>query len=68
MKEKILWGVKTGDEDWQEQVLCTQATRFEEVKILAAKDGFGRFRVSEIDFSKRPDFTQALKTKGRRDK
>ncbi len=46
---KILWGVKQGDEDWQEQVLCTQADKFDKVRKLASRDGFNRFRVSHVD-------------------
>ena len=60
---KVLWGVKNGDEDWKETVLCTQPERFEEVKILAARDGWGRFRVSAVDLSTPPDFTKTLKRK-----
>jgi hypothetical protein len=43
---KILWGHKIGTESWCEDVLCTQEKRFEEVKALAAKDGYTNFRVS----------------------
>lgn len=48
MKEHIhiLWGVKNGDEDWQEVILSTKPETFEAVKKLAAADGFGRFRTA----------------------
>jgi len=63
--EKVLYGVKNGDEDWQEQLLLSgpNATdaNIEKVKQLAAKDGFGKFRVASIDLSKPPDFTKALR-------
>lgn len=62
MKETILWGVKNGDEDWQETVLCTQPKRFDEVKILAAKAGWGRFRIATIDLDTPPDFTKTVKS------
>lgn len=57
---KVLWGVKEGDEDWRETVLCTQPERFDAVKIMAAKDGWGRFRVGTVDLTTPPDFTQAV--------
>lgn len=58
--EKILYGVRLENEDWQEEVLCTQEERFEEVKILASKDGFNRFRVAEIDLTEKPDFRKTV--------
>ncbi len=59
--EKVLFGVKNGDEDWKETVLCTQPERFEVVKKLAAKDGWGRFRIATIDLSAPPDFAKTVK-------
>ena len=63
--ELVLWGVKTGDEDWQQQILLAgpQATpaNIEKVKVLAAKDGFGKFRVAKIDLSQPPDFSKVFK-------
>lgn len=58
--EKTLWGVKEGDEDWKEHVLCTQVDRFEEVKKLATRDGFGRFRISDLDLNKKPNFKNTV--------
>jgi hypothetical protein len=60
-KETILYGVKKGDEDWEEAILCTQPKRFKEVKILAEKDGWGRFRVAVIDLDTPPDFGQTVR-------
>ena len=59
--EKILYGVRSDNEDWQEEVLCTQEERFDEVKILASKDGFNRFRVAEINLIEKPDFRKTVK-------
>lgn len=56
----VLWGVRNGDEDWKETVLCTQPERFDAVKILAARQGWGRFRVATIDLKDRPDFAKAV--------
>jgi hypothetical protein len=58
--ETVLYGVMRGDEDWQEQLLSTTPAMFSRVKIVAAKDGFHRFRVASIDLSKPPDFTRTL--------
>jgi len=58
--QKILYGVRLGNEDWQEEILCTQPKLFEEVKILASKDGFYRFRVAEINLTEKPDFRKAV--------
>lgn len=59
--ETVLWGVKNGDEDWQESILCTDPKRFAEVKTLAAKDGWGRFRTATIDLTTPPDFRKTVK-------
>lgn len=61
-KATVLWGVKTGDPDWMETVLCTIPEKFDLVKKLAAKDGWGRFRIATIDLTVVPDFTKALKS------
>lgn len=60
MKETVLYGVRTGNEAWQEELLCTQPERFEEVKVLASKDGFGRFRIATVDLSEKPDFKKTI--------
>jgi len=57
----VLWGVKDGDEDWQETVLCTQPERFEEVKATAKRDGWGRFRTATVDLTTPPDFKGAVR-------
>jgi len=61
MNTTVLWGVRNGDEDWKETVLCTQPERFDEVKIMATRDGWGRFRVATIDLTVAPDFTKAVR-------
>lgn len=59
--EKVLFGVKVGDPDWKEAVLCTQPERFEAVKAIAKRDGWGRFRVATIDLSAPPDFSRSVR-------
>lgn len=58
--ETCLWGTRNGDEDWQEQLLSTNPDRFEEIKKLATKDGFGRFRVVQLDLRVKPDFRKTI--------
>ena len=60
--EKLLYGRKKNEPDYMEQLLCTQPERFDQVKVLAKKDGFVTFRVSEFKLEK-PDFTKALNFK-----
>jgi len=57
--ETILWGVRDGNESWQEEILSTNPARFDEIKALAARDGFGGFRIGTVDLSTAPDFTSA---------
>jgi hypothetical protein len=61
MKETILYGLpKNATERHEEVLLLTNATPalIEQVKALAAKDGFHSFRVAEIDLSIPPDFAK----------
>ena len=58
MNEKILWGTRNGDEEWQEQLLSTNPAAFETVKAIASREGFGMFRISEIDLTVKPDFSK----------
>jgi hypothetical protein len=63
MKETVLYGKrKDSIEDWQEELLLTNATPelIEKVKVLAAKDGFHSFRVAEIDLNNPPDFGKTV--------
>lgn len=66
MKEKCLWGVRKGNEDWQEEVLISRpVAEFNKVKAqvikLATADGFHKFRVSVLDLSVAPDFRKTVK-------
>lgn len=59
--EMVLYGVKKGDEDWQEVILSTKPETFDKVKVTAAKDGFHKFRVAKVDLRTPPDFTKTVK-------
>lgn len=58
--ERILWGVRNGDEDWQESILSTNPAAFEKIRQMAERDGWGRFRESTLDLSERPDFAKTI--------
>lgn len=60
MKTKILFGVRVGNESWQEELLTECAERIEAAKDWASKNGFDRFRVAVIDLDEKPDFTKLL--------
>jgi hypothetical protein len=54
--KKILWAVKQGEPDWAEQIITENESRFDEAKKWAEANGFDRFRIAEIDMSKKPKF------------
>jgi hypothetical protein len=58
--ETILWGVRVGDEDWQEQIITTDENQIEAAKEWASNNGFDRFRVAKIDLGVKPDFVSTL--------
>ena len=62
-EEKVLWGVKKGEPDWAEQIITTNASKFEEAKKWATENGFDRFRISEFNMGDKPDFINAINTK-----
>lgn len=59
--ETVLYGVREENESWQEEILSTNPARFDEIKKLAAQDGWGRFRIVTIDLSRPPDFASTIK-------
>ena len=56
---KILFAVRVGNEDWQEELITEVAERIEAAKLWAAANGFDRFRIAEIS-DEAPDFTKVL--------
>lgn len=56
MKEHILYGVRVGDEDWQEQIISTNPAAFTKASEWATANGFDRLRVAVIDLTVAPDF------------
>jgi hypothetical protein len=61
--EALLYGRRAGDEAWQETILCSQPENFDKVKVLAARDGWGHFRIAEIDLSQPPNFADTIRHK-----
>lgn len=62
--ETVLYGLPKGvTEQYDEVLLLTNATqaRIEQVKVLAAADGFHSFRVAKIDLGTAPDFGKTVK-------
>lgn len=58
---KVLFGVKKGNEDWQEELITEVEERIEEAKVWATANGFDRLRVAEIDEKEPPDFTKTVR-------
>lgn len=59
--ERVLMGTRKGDEDWQEQIITTDETRFAAARRWALDNGFDRFRVADIDLDTPPDFVKTLR-------
>jgi hypothetical protein len=57
---KILFAVKIGNEDWQEELITEDELFIEEASKWALKNGFNRLRVAEIYLNERPDFTKTI--------
>lgn len=58
--ETILYAVRIGNEDWQEEIITTVADRIPAATEWAKANGFDRFRVSTFDGSS-PDFTKVVR-------
>lgn len=66
--EYVLWGKPKGETDalYEKVLTCTtDQARVEEVKVLAAKEGWHGFRVQKLDLSTPPDFISAVTGKKR---
>ena len=59
---QVLWGVKKGDEDWEEQVIVEtdDPAVVTKAQAWASEKGFDRFRVSVFNYGDVPDFTNVL--------
>lgn len=61
-REYCLWGRRPSDPEWAEVLLTatTDPARIEQVKTLAAADGFVALRVSTFDPGEPVDFAATL--------
>jgi hypothetical protein len=60
-KIKILFAVKIGAEDWEEQLITEVEDKIPAASTWAIANGFDRLRVAEIDLTEKPDFRKAVK-------
>jgi len=62
MKEQVLWAVKIGEEDWQEELVTSTASALHlaKAKAWALNNGFNRLRVSGIDLNEKPNFCKVF--------
>lgn len=58
--ETVLYGLRVGAEDWQEELITTNPLKIEEATAWAKTQGFDRFRVAHIDLSQKPDFGKTV--------
>lgn len=58
--QTLLYAVKIGAEDWQEEIITTEAARIPAARQWAKQNGFDRFRVAHFDDAK-PDFAKAVR-------
>lgn len=53
----ILWAVKKGEEDWQEQLITDgDKAKIAKASKWAEANGFDRLRVAQFQEGERPDF------------
>ena len=58
---KILFAVRKGAEDWQEELITEVEERIPSASKWAKANGFDRLRVAEIDENAKPDFAATVK-------
>jgi hypothetical protein len=54
---KVLWAVKKGNPDWQEELISVNPANFEYARRMASLDGYDKFRIAEIG-TDIPDLTR----------
>ena len=62
---KVLFGVRKGNESWQEEVISEHEDRFDAAKKWATENGFDRLRIADIDLTTPPDFTKSVRRRRR---
>lgn len=61
MTTQVLFAVRTGNEDWQEELITEVPDKIAAASTWALANGFDRLRVATINLNKRPDFATTLK-------
>lgn len=64
MTETILFAVKIGNPDWDEEVLTEHKCRIKEAMEWGKANGYHKFRIAKIDMDTPPEFSANLLTKG----
>lgn len=60
MHSKVLFAVRAGSEDWEEQLITEVESRIEAASKWALSNGFDRLRIATID-DRVPDFASTVK-------
>ncbi len=60
---KILYGVRKGHADWEEEIITEHEDQIECAKVWAEWQGYDRFRVAEINMNEKPDFVGSINMK-----
>ena len=58
--ETVLYGVRVGAEDWQEEIITTNPEAIEQASAWAVANGFDRLRVAVISLDAPPDFRNVV--------
>lgn len=57
---RILWAVRIGNEDWEEELITEVESRIPAASEWAKANGFDRLRIADVDLSVKPDFRNVL--------
>ncbi len=57
---RILYGIKRGNKDYEEEIITEYEERIEEAKKWALNNNYDRLRVAEVNLEEKPDFIKAI--------
>lgn len=61
--KKILWGVKNGSANWQEEIISVEESNFNNAIQWAKLNGYTNFRIANINMDVNPNFTKTINFK-----